>query len=43
MKMKKNLYISPEVKLFTISVEGRFCGLSDNDQFNVVSGGSLDD
>lgn len=39
----KAKYNAPETALFSISIEGRVCGVSDNDSLHVVPGGSLDD
>ena len=41
--INKAEYRAPETLLFSISSEGRICGLSDNDPFITVPGGSLDD
>ena len=43
MKMNKNPYTTPEIKIFSVSFESHICGLSDNDPMHTVPGGSLDD
>ena len=40
---EKAKYNAPEMILFSVSLEGGFCGLSDNDPLHTVPGGSLDD